>query len=171
MSATSSSTPSSLVEESHRYPANCAPSSSCSTSAGSKTVSCTSAIGSRSEHSDARPHAHLESTPGPTSATDRRLGLRTTGVGCPRTRGHIGVGHDPEVPQGGHGRHGVGRCLLQVQTHDDGVPQLAVAAAVVAAEATLLLEAELAVEGDARLVVRPHLQADLVGSRITGPLD
>src|SRR5919198_287236 len=67
--------------------------------------------------------------------------------------------------------HLAARVGLQRQAHHHRVPQLAVAAAVVAAQEPLAAEAELLVERDGGLVVRPDLEADLVRGRLARPVD
>ena len=63
------------------------------------------------------------------------------------------------------------RAAVQSQAHDDRVPQLARAAAVVPGQVALALEAEPLVEGDGGAVVGPDLEGDLVGAGRPGLVD
>src|ERR1700730_7095381 len=63
------------------------------------------------------------------------------------------------------------RSSLELEPHQDGIPDLTVGPPVVPPFAALLLEAELAVEGQAALGVGPDLQIHLVGTGLSGPGD
>src|SRR5947208_626461 len=58
-------------------------------------------------------------------------------------------------------------CVIEDESHDDRVPQLAGLTAVMATESTFLDEPEPLVEVSTVLIVRPDLKRDLV--RVVGP--
>src|SRR5258707_10145601 len=59
----------------------------------------------------------------------------------------------------------------ELESHQDGIPDLTVGPAVVAPFPALFFETKLAVQGDTSVVVGPDLQVHLVGSGLPGSVD
>ena len=64
-----------------------------------------------------------------------------------------------------------GRSRVEYESHEEGVPEFAVPASPLSAEATLNDEAVPPVKPECPFVVRPHRQRDLVDGVVSGPVD